>query len=102
MTDAGESKLRRLYLLAWIEGVSLLVLVAIAMPLKYIAHMPTPTRIVGLVHGLAFLAYTAVVLDALATRRLTGRYAALAMVAAVIPGGTFVFARRLRELAATK
>lgn len=102
MIDPGDTKLRRLYLLAWLEGISLIVLVAIAMPLKYLAHQPAPTRIVGLIHGLAFLAYAVVVLDALGTRRLTGRYAALAMVAAVIPGGTFVFARRLREIAAPR
>ncbi|MBX3208680.1 MAG: DUF3817 domain-containing protein [Labilithrix sp.] len=96
MIDGGDSKLRRLYLLAWLEGVSLLVLVGVAMPLKYVAAMPTPTRVVGLVHGLAFLAYVIVVADALGTRRLTIKDAALAVLAAVIPGGTFVFARRLR------
>jgi integral membrane protein len=93
--DEGKTKLARLRMLAVIEGVSLLVLVCIAMPLKHFAHVPMATRVVGLVHGLAFLAYVASVIDAFGTRHLTGKEAALAVVAAIVPGGTFVFVRRL-------
>lgn len=40
-----------------LEGISYLVLLLIAMPLKYWADMPTAVRIVGMAHGLLFLAY---------------------------------------------
>jgi integral membrane protein len=93
MDDLASTKLRKLRLLAIIEGVSLLVLVGIAVPLKHLADLPMPTRIVGPVHGLAFIAYVVAVFDALGTRRLTGREAGLAVVAAIIPGGSFVFTR---------
>lgn len=46
--------LRRLALL---EGLTLLVLILVAVPLKYLAHWPLGVRIVGPVHGLAFLVY---------------------------------------------
>jgi integral membrane protein len=90
-----NQKIRRLRLLAYAEGASLLVLVLIAMPLKHFAHVPSATRVVGLLHGIAFLAYVAAVFDSYGARRLTGRDVSLAILAAIIPGGTFVFARRL-------
>jgi len=39
------------------EGVSLLVLFGIAMPLKYIYNSPMMVEIVGMLHGLLFIAY---------------------------------------------
>jgi integral membrane protein len=89
------AKARRLRLLALVEGTSLLVLVGIAMPLKHFAHVPLATRIVGLFHGIAFLGYVAAVFDFYGERRLTGREVFLAILAGIVPGGTFVFMRRL-------
>lgn len=89
---AADRRLRRL---AWAEGVSLLVLVGVAMPLKYAAGLPEATRLVGPLHGMLFVLYVAAVLDAFGTRRLSGRGAALAIAAAAVPGGTFVLAARL-------
>lgn len=43
--------------LALIEGLTLLVLILIAVPLKYAAHWPLAVRMVGPIHGLAFLVY---------------------------------------------
>jgi hypothetical protein len=45
--------LRRLCL---IEGLSLLLLLGVAMPLKYLADQPLAVRYVGLVHGVLWLA----------------------------------------------
>jgi integral membrane protein len=87
-----DARLRRL---AWAEGTSLLLLLGVAMPLKYAAGLPAATRVMGLVHGLCFLLYLVAVLDALGTKRLSGRGARLALAAALVPGGTFVLASRL-------
>jgi integral membrane protein len=86
-----DGRLRRL---AFAEGASLLVLVGVAMPLKYAAGLPAAVRVAGLVHGLLFVLYVVAVLEALGTRRLSGRAAALAVAAAMVPGGTFALARR--------
>lgn len=84
----------RLRRLAFAEGASLLVLIGVAMPLKYAAGLPAAVRVAGLVHGLLFVLYVVAVLEALGTRRLSGRAAALSIAAAVVPGGTFALARR--------
>lgn len=47
--------LRRLALL---EGLTLLLLIFVAVPLKYAVHWPLGVRIIGPIHGLAFLVYS--------------------------------------------
>ena len=42
-----------------IESLSLIVLMNVAMPLKYLADQPLPVRYAGMAHGLLFIAYTA-------------------------------------------
>jgi len=85
-------------LVAFLEGVSLLVLLAVAMPLKYLAGLPLAVRLVGLVHGLAFLAYAVSLVDALASGKWSRRTVLLGLLAGLLPAGTFVFVRRLRRL----
>src|SRR5438552_3773981 len=51
--------LRRLRLVGYTEGVSFLVLLGIAMPLKYFAGMPLAVTIVGAIHGLLWILYVA-------------------------------------------
>ena len=61
--------LRHLRLVALLEGSSFLVLLFIAMPLKYLAGLPLAVRIVGLVHGVLFLVFLAVLYRAGSARR---------------------------------
>ena len=88
--------LGRLRLVAFLEGVSFLVLLLVAMPLKYLADEPRPVRLVGAAHGglwVLFLGLAVVV--GLRYRWPLWRYGA-AVAASVLPGGPFVFDRTLR------
>jgi integral membrane protein len=89
---------RTFELVAFFEGLSFLVLLGVAMPLKYFAGIPLAVRVVGLLHGLAFVCYVVVLLDAWASQQRSGRTIALGLLAGVLPAGTFVFVRRLRRL----
>lgn len=80
---------------AYAEGASFLVLLGIAMPLKYLAGLPLAVRVVGLLHGVLFLAYMLLVFDALGAGRFSMRTAAWAVVASLLPFGPFVFERRI-------
>ena len=86
-----------LRLVGFAEGVSCVALFFVAMPLKYIADLPLAVRIVGAVHGGLFLAFLAVLVVAMARRRWSLGRGLLAAGAAVVPFGTFVIDRRLRE-----
>lgn len=78
------------------EGVSFLVLLGIAMPLKYMAGDPTAVKIVGWVHGALFVALSALVLRAYGAGRLSFGESAMLWVAALLPFGPFWMDRRLR------
>ena len=49
--------IRNLRIIGNIEGVSYLILLFIAMPLKYAYDMPMAVKITGMAHGLLFIAY---------------------------------------------
>jgi integral membrane protein len=51
------TQIGRLRLLGFLEGMSLLILIGIAMPLKYIYHEPGMVKVMGSVHGLLFLLF---------------------------------------------
>ncbi len=43
--------------ISFIEGISFLVLLFIAMPLKYLAGIPLAVKIVGMTHGILFILF---------------------------------------------
>lgn len=76
------------------EGISLLVLLGIAMPLKYSFGLPQMVAIVGMVHGILFVAYVGFAW--VYKFKLNWSYAVLfvVLVAAVLPFGTFYADRK--------
>lgn len=87
--------IRALRQLAFVEGVSTLVLFGIAMPLKYLAGLPLAVRIVGSIHGFLFLALVVMLLLAIRKIPISPALAAAGIAAAALPGGPFLFDRRL-------
>ncbi|BBP44005.1 DUF3817 domain-containing protein [Thiosulfativibrio zosterae] len=77
--------------MALLEGTSLLVLLLIAMPLKYHFDMPEAVKLIGPIHGVLFLAFNAVLFGYAAKGHLSGVKAVLGFFASLIPFGTFVY-----------
>jgi integral membrane protein len=94
--NMGHS-IRTFEVVAALEGLSYLALLGVAMPLKYVAGIAMATRVVGLMHGLLFLAYAVVLLDLFTNRRLPYRTLGLGILAGALPAGSFFFARYLRR-----
>ena len=90
--------IKNLRILGNVEGVSYLLLLGVAMPLKYLADMPLAVRIVGMGHGVLFIAYC--ILQALCMRRFKWAigFGIYLFVATLIPFGTFVTDRRLKQM----
>ena len=80
-----------------VEGVSFLVLLGIAMPLKYFAEMPEAVRIVGWVHGILFIGFVVALILARDAMHWGFRWTALVLLAALLPFGPFVIDGRLRN-----
>ncbi|MFT4175302.1 MAG: DUF3817 domain-containing protein [Luteolibacter sp.] len=85
----------RVRLLGYFEGISFLLLLGVAMPLKYMADMPAAVQWTGMIHGILFIAYVLVVLLAWINGALNFRKSALAFLAAFIPFGPFLVDRHL-------
>ena len=85
----------RLRLCGMLEGISFLLLLGIAMPLKYVFHLPQAVKYTGWVHGLLFITFMLLILLAWLERRISFGHAALAFVASLIPFGPFLIDRKL-------
>lgn len=91
------SALSNLRVYAFLEGASLIALVFVAMPLKYLYGMAIATRIVGGVHGILFLLFASALYRAANERHWPLRRTLGALGAAFVPGGTFVLDRALQR-----
>ncbi len=81
-------------ILRWValfEGTSLLLLLFIAMPLKYYMSMPEAVKIVGIAHGILFLSFLVILFSHAAKRELGLMKTIAGFFASFIPFGTFVF-----------
>lgn len=84
-----QTTLGRLRIVAFLEGISFLVLLGIAMPLKYLASNPEPVRIVGMIHGILFIAYVIFLVLTHVEHRWSFGKSTLAFIASFVPFGTF-------------
>lgn len=80
-----------------VEGISLLVLLFIAMPLKYIWNEPGAVKIVGWIHGALFVLFMLLAFRVYEQRSWPFKKVILAFIAAFLPFGTFVFDKQLKE-----
>ena len=90
-----STSLGRLRLVGFAEGVSFLLLVGIAMPLKYFAGQPVYVRVVGMTHGVLFLGYVLALFQAHSEYGWPVKRSLLLFVAALLPFGPFVSERKL-------
>jgi integral membrane protein len=82
---------------AMVEGISLLLLLFIAMPLKYFADRPEAVKYVGWAHGVLFLLYLVLLLIVWIKYKWSFLKVVVAFIASLIPFGTFLFERRLKR-----
>ena len=75
--------------IAFSEGVSFIVLLVIAMPLKYWAGMPMAVTIVGGLHGLLFVAFIVMAWEVKREYKKDWGWLAKSFVASIVPFGTF-------------
>ncbi len=83
--------------MALVEGATLLILMFIAVPLKYKFEMPEAVYIMGRVHAVAFLLYFVMLVISFSRHILTAYQFVIGVLAAFIPFGSFVYERRVLE-----
>lgn len=90
------TRIGRLRLLGILEGSSLLLLIFIAMPVKYLLHNPGWVKAVGPVHGVLFLLFVINTFQVAIEKEW--RFTEITwkvLLACVIPFGTFYVDRKI-------
>ena len=80
--------------IAFWEGVSLLLLLLVAMPLKYIWQMPQMVSVVGMAHGVLFLAYVVLAFMVYSELKWSLKTLAVVLLASIVPFGTFYIEKK--------
>jgi integral membrane protein len=81
--------------MALLEGSSLLLLLLVAMPLKYQFGMPEVVSLVGRLHGGLFIAFNIVLVYNVFKGRLTEVQGFIGLLASLLPFGTFVYKAKI-------
>jgi integral membrane protein len=84
-------------MIALAEGISFLTLLFIAMPMKYFMGMLEVVRVVGSIHGGLFVLYVGLLAMLHFRQRWSFSFSLYALLASVIPFGTFMLDKQLRK-----
>jgi integral membrane protein len=79
------------------EGISYLLLLFVAMPLKYFANMPLAVKYTGWAHGLLFVLYAAFLIMAWMEQKWKFGKVVLIFLASLLPFMPFVVDRKLKD-----
>jgi len=85
-----RTALSRFRFIAYTEGISFLVLLGIAMPLKYMADMPMPVKVVGWIHGVLFIGYIFSLIECRMEYKWSLKKMAILFIASLLPFGPFI------------
>lgn len=84
-----EHQIRAFRWISILEGISFLVLLFLAMPLKYFFDSPYMVKVVGMAHGILFIAYVIAALWMYKPLNWTKKTLIVALVCSVVPFGPF-------------
>lgn len=80
-------------IISFLEAVSFIVLLCVAMPLKYIWDMPQLVQVVGMAHGVLFILYIVFAIYAWQVLHWSFKKLSIAILCSVVPFGPFYVER---------
>jgi len=89
-----KTNIGRFRLISISEGISFLVLLGIAMPIKYACNIPEAVKYPGYLHGMLFILYVVLLLMTGIERKWSFGTLVLLFISSLLPFG-FLFAERL-------
>ena len=90
--------IKTLRLVGFLEGISFLLLLFFAMPLKYIWDNPIYVKYVGMGHGLLFIVFLAILFIVGQKQKWPLKMLILGLIASILPFGPFVFDHKLKQV----
>ena len=93
-----ETNLKKFRLIAFIEGISFLVLLFIAMPIKYLLGEPLVVKFVGMAHGGLFILFLYLLFVAAKEYKWNISFISMAFISSLVPFGTFYLEKKLKVI----
>lgn len=93
-----KTALHRFRIISYIEGLSYLTLLFIAMPIKYIGENPYPVKIIGMAHGILFILFMIFLFESLRKYSWENRFSARLFIYSIIPFGSFIIEKKIKKL----
>jgi integral membrane protein len=90
--------LKKFRIASFVEGLSYLTLLFIAMPIKYIGDNPIPVKIVGMTHGLLFFLFIYFLYMAASEYKWSKKFTIVAFISSLIPFGMLFLDKKLKKL----
>lgn len=90
-TTEQNTALRYLTIMGYLEGTSFLLLLGIAMPLKYLFDIPEGVRYIGMAHGGLFIAYIVLLMSVAAKIKMPIWAIPAGVLGSFLPCGPFIF-----------
>lgn len=84
-------------LIAVIEGISYLILLGVAMPLKYGLNKPEAVKYLGWAHGVLFVIFCVLLVRVWIRYKWSFIKTTIAFIASLLPFATFVLDKRLKK-----
>lgn len=91
------SLLKIFRIIAFLEGLSYVLLLFIAVPIKYLNNDPSYVKMLGMPHGLLFMGYVALAIVLRTDNQWIKNNFFMVLMASVIPFGTFVVEKKLNK-----
>ncbi len=92
-----NQNLRSFTRIAFLEGLSYILLLLIAMPLKYFFDMPQAVKYVGWAHGVLFVAYVALLVVCGIQYKWSFKRMVFYFIASLLPFVPFFVERKLKQ-----
>ena len=92
-----KSSIGRLRIIGIIEGISFILLLGLAMPLKYVWGMPLAVRVIGALHGFLFVLFLYLLIQVKLEKKWDIVKMAKPLIASLLPFGTFIYDKQLKK-----
>ncbi len=97
LTNKQNRALKSLTIMGYLEGTSFLLLLFIAMPLKYMMGIPEAVKYIGMAHGVLFIAYILILLGAATKIKMPIWAMPAGVLGSFLPFGPFIFDHLLKK-----
>jgi integral membrane protein len=91
-------ELKALTIAGYLEGLSFILLLGVAMPIRHYFEISEPVRYLGMTHGVLFIAYVVILMSTASKVKMPLWGMPGGVIAALLPFGPFVFDRMLKKV----